>query len=62
MFLVTLPIVINACYCLVAGKFEHQKKYDVNVCKQETSLFLLFANKKIVLVKKIPNQQEIWTT
>ena len=28
----------NACYCSVAGKFEYQKKYDVNVCKQETSL------------------------
>ena len=28
----------NACYCSVAGKFEHQKKYYVNVCKQETSL------------------------
>ena len=23
----------------MAGKFEHQKKYDVNVCKQETSLY-----------------------
>ena len=22
----------------MAGKFEYQKKYDVNVCKQETSL------------------------
>ena len=29
----------NACYCSVAGKFEYQKKYDVNVCKQETSLY-----------------------
>ena len=51
MFLVTSPIVINVptrgllvvetmhvCYCSVAGKFEYQKKYDVNVCKQETSL------------------------
>ena len=52
MFLVTSPIVINvnanqrfivcrnnACYCSLTGKFEYQKKYDVNVCKQETSLY-----------------------
>ena len=32
---------LTLCYCSVAGKFEYQKKYDVNVCKQETSLFLL---------------------
>ena len=38
MFLVTPPIVINvptcwknACYCSVAGKFEYQKNYDLNV-------------------------------
>ena len=24
----------------MAGKFEYQKKYDVNVCKQETSLLI----------------------
>ena len=29
----------NTCYCSVARKFEYQKKYDVNVCEQETSLF-----------------------
>ena len=23
----------------MAGKFEYQKKYDVNICKQETSLY-----------------------
>ena len=46
MFLVTSPIVINvqtrgllAVECSVAGKFEYQKKYDVNVCKQETPLY-----------------------
>ena len=27
----------NVCYCSVAGKFGYQKKYDFNVCKQETS-------------------------
>ena len=39
MFLVMSPIVINVppwLYCSVAGKFEYQKKYDVN---EETSLF-----------------------
>ena len=30
----------NACYCSVAGKFENKKKYDVSVCKQETSLYV----------------------
>ena len=28
----------NACYCSVTRTFEYQKKYDVNVCKQNTSL------------------------
>ena len=54
MFLVTSPIVINVptrgllavetmhAIVSVAGKFEYQKKYDVNVCKQETSLLSLF--------------------
>ena len=26
----------------MAGKFEYQKKNDVNVCKQETSLYLSY--------------------
>ena len=50
MFLVTSPIVINVptrgllavetmhAIVRVAGKFEYQKKYDVNVCKQVSSL------------------------
>ena len=50
MFLVTSPIVINVptrgllavetMHAIVRWlvKFEYQKKYDVNVCKQETSL------------------------
>ena len=28
-------------YCSVAGKFKYQKKYDVNVCKHETSLYVI---------------------
>ena len=50
MFLVMSPIVFNVptrgllavetmhANCSVAGKFEYQKKHDVNVCKQEISL------------------------
>ena len=50
MFLVTSPIVINVptrgllavetMHAIVQWleNFEYQKKYDVNVCKQETSL------------------------
>ena len=50
MFLVTSPIVINApTRGLFAVETMHaivqnQKKYDDNVCKQETSLYLLYGN------------------
>ena len=36
--------LLKQCYFSVAGKFEYQKKYDVNVSKQETSL--LYKNLK----------------
>ena len=33
----------------MAGKFEYQKKYDVNVCKQETSLYTDKAKQEAIL-------------
>ena len=47
MFVIIIIIIMcKACamfipeHCIlsVAGKFVYQKRYDVNVCKQETSL------------------------
>jgi len=29
-------------FCLVVGKFEYQNKFDVNVCKQISSLYMIF--------------------
>ena len=46
----------------MARKFEYQKKYDVNVCKQEISLFNLRISREVEFiqfvhgVRNIPNR------
>ena len=42
----------------MAGKFEYQKKYDVNVCKQETSLFS--DNMKNYEVQRLTDIQQVY--
>ena len=44
---------LTLCYCSVAGKFEYQKKYDVNVCKQETSLFCQKAGGNLIYLESV---------